>query len=130
MPSSGPSGLSRRFMLSGLAAMPAFAAQFEPATAAEAQTATPLASWNDGPVKQAILDFVRATTDPSSKEFVPLEERLATFDQDGTLWVEHPMYEPEIQIETAGGATNVASPRRVRPAAQGFRAGRRKPGHV
>jgi hypothetical protein len=90
-------------MLSGLAAMPAFAAQFD-ATAAEAQTATPLASWNDGPVKQAILDFVRATTDPSSKEFVPLEERLATFDQDGTLWVEHPMYEPEIQIETARGS--------------------------
>ncbi len=52
----------------------------------------PLASGNDGPAKQAILDFVRATTDASSKEFVPPEERVATFDQDGTLWVEHPMY--------------------------------------
>jgi len=44
------------------------------------------------PAKQAILDFVRATTDPSSKSFVPPEERIATFDQDGTLWVEHPIY--------------------------------------
>jgi hypothetical protein len=51
-----------------------------------------LASWNDGPAKQAIIDFVRATTDPSSPKFVPPEERIATFDQDGTLWVEHPMY--------------------------------------
>ncbi len=49
-------------------------------------------SWNDGPAKQAILDFIRATTDPSSKTFVPPEERIATFDQDGTLWVEHPVY--------------------------------------
>ena len=89
-------------MLSGLAAMPAFAAQFD-ATAAEAQTATPLASWNDGPVKQAILDFVRATTDPSSKEFVPLEERLATFDQDGTLWVEHPRcMNPKFKLRQPG----------------------------
>jgi phosphoglycolate phosphatase-like HAD superfamily hydrolase len=51
-----------------------------------------LASWNDGPAKQAIVDFVQATTDSSSSKFVPLEERIATFDQDGTLWVEHPMY--------------------------------------
>ncbi|MGB7098636.1 MAG: HAD family hydrolase, partial [Xanthobacteraceae bacterium] len=54
--------------------------------------AEPLASWNDGPAKQAILDFVRATTDPGSPKLVPPEERVATFDQDGTLWVEHPIY--------------------------------------
>ena len=52
----------------------------------------PLASWNDGPAKQAIVEFVHATTDKSSPKFVPPEERIATFDQDGTLWVEHPMY--------------------------------------
>jgi hypothetical protein len=52
----------------------------------------PLASWNDGPAKAAILNFVRATTDRSSKDFVPPEDRIATFDQDGTLWVEHPLY--------------------------------------
>jgi phosphoglycolate phosphatase-like HAD superfamily hydrolase len=52
----------------------------------------PLPSWNDGPAKKAILDFVRATTSQSSPAFVPVEQRIATFDQDGTLWVEQPMY--------------------------------------
>src|SRR5262245_21133792 len=52
----------------------------------------PLSSWNDGAAKQAIVDFVKATTDSSSSSFVKPEERIATFDQDGTLWVEHPMY--------------------------------------
>ena len=52
----------------------------------------PLPSWNDGPAKQAILQFVRDTTDQSSPKFVPAAERIATFDQDGTLWVEHPIY--------------------------------------
>ena len=52
----------------------------------------PLPSWNDGPVKQAIVNFVQATTDQSSTKFVPPAERIATFDQDGTLWVSHPMY--------------------------------------
>ncbi|MDS4020032.1 MAG: HAD family hydrolase [Candidatus Competibacter sp.] len=52
----------------------------------------PLPSWNDGPAKQAIVAFVKDTTTPGSPKFVPPEERIATFDQDGTLWVEHPMY--------------------------------------
>jgi hypothetical protein len=52
----------------------------------------PLPSWNEGAAKQAILDFVKATTDAASPTFVPPEARIATFDQDGTLWVEHPMY--------------------------------------
>jgi phosphoglycolate phosphatase-like HAD superfamily hydrolase len=52
----------------------------------------PLSSWNDGPAKQAIVKFVQTTTDKSSTSFVPQEERIATFDQDGTLWVEHPVY--------------------------------------
>ena len=53
---------------------------------AEAPSATEaLPSWNDGPAKQAIVDFVKATTDPSSPNFVPPEARIATFDQDGTL---------------------------------------------
>ena len=52
----------------------------------------PLPSWNEGPAKQAVLDFVKATTDAASPTFVPPEARVATFDQDGTLWVEHPMY--------------------------------------
>ncbi len=60
--------------------------------AAAADPADPLPSWNDGPAKRAILAFVRVTTDRSSSSFVPPDERLATFDQDGTLWVEHPIY--------------------------------------
>jgi phosphoglycolate phosphatase-like HAD superfamily hydrolase len=59
--------------------------------AAHAQT-DPLPSWNDGPSKQAIVDFVQATTTQGSPKFVPPAERIATFDQDGTLWVSHPMY--------------------------------------
>jgi phosphoglycolate phosphatase-like HAD superfamily hydrolase len=61
-------------------------------TQATAQGSDPLPSWNDGPAKQAIVDFVKATTDESSPKFVPPAERIAAFDQDGTLWVSHPMY--------------------------------------
>ena len=52
----------------------------------------PLPSWNEGPAKDAIVKFVHATTDEASPNFVPPAERIATFDQDGTLWVEHPIY--------------------------------------
>lgn len=52
----------------------------------------PLPSWNDGTAKQAIVEFVTATTKEGSATFVPPGERIVTFDQDGTLWVEHPMY--------------------------------------
>ena len=52
----------------------------------------PLPSWNDGPVKQTIVEFVHKTTDKASPDFVPSAERIATFDNDGTLWTEHPMY--------------------------------------
>jgi phosphoglycolate phosphatase-like HAD superfamily hydrolase len=60
--------------------------------AGPARAEDPLASWNEGPAKQAILEFVRSTTTAGSPSFVPPEERIATFDQDGTLWVEHPVY--------------------------------------
>jgi len=58
---------------------------------AQAQT-DPLPSWNDGAAKKAIVEFVQITTTEGDANFVPPEERIATFDQDGTLWVEHPMY--------------------------------------
>jgi hypothetical protein len=62
-------------------------------SSASAQTSVDaLPSWNDGTAKQAILDFVRKTTDAASTNYVLPEDRIATFDQDGTLWVEHPMY--------------------------------------
>src|SRR6266567_1464014 len=60
-------------------------------TPAGAQT-DPLPSWNDGPAKQAILELVRVTTDKASPKFVEPEARIAVFDQDGTTWVEQPMY--------------------------------------
>ncbi len=53
---------------------------------------TPLPSWNDGPSKDAVLRFVRDTTDKSSPRYVEPADRIATFDQDGTLWTEHPIY--------------------------------------
>src|SRR5262245_50671363 len=52
----------------------------------------PLPSWNNGSTKNAIIEFVQATTNKGSDKFVPPEERIATFDEDGTTWVEHPMY--------------------------------------
>ena len=59
---------------------------------AYAQGADPLPSWRDGKAKQSILNFVAAVTAQGSSEFVPVPERIATFDNDGTLWVEQPMY--------------------------------------
>ena len=59
---------------------------------ATAQTPDPLPSWNDGAAKTAIVEFVQATTAQGSPKFVAPAERIATFDQDGTLWVEQPMY--------------------------------------
>jgi phosphoserine phosphatase len=52
----------------------------------------PLPSWNDGAAKRAILAFVAETTSPGAPGFVPPAERIATFDNDGTLWAEQPMY--------------------------------------
>jgi len=58
---------------------------------AQAQT-DPLPSWNNGAAKQAVMSFVKETTDSASANFVKPEDRIATFDQDGTLWTEHPLY--------------------------------------
>jgi hypothetical protein len=52
----------------------------------------PLPSWNDGPLKTTLLDFIQHTSSPGDPEFVPEKDRIATFDNDGTLWVEQPMY--------------------------------------
>jgi phosphoglycolate phosphatase-like HAD superfamily hydrolase len=87
---ASPSAFARAFRLWILALL-VFSLQ------ARAQT-DPLPSWNDGAAKQAIIEFVRATTTRGSPEFVPPEERIATFDQDGTLWVEHPMYSQVMYI--------------------------------
>jgi len=85
---------NRRAFVSSLALLPALSGPFLTleASAQTTPSGSPLPSWNDGAAKQAILDFVRATTEQGSSKFVPPEQRIATFDQDGTLWVEHPIY--------------------------------------
>ena len=59
---------------------------------ARAADRDPLPSWNDGPTKQSILDFVAAVTKEGGPAYVAPAERVATFDNDGTLWIEQPMY--------------------------------------
>jgi len=59
---------------------------------ATAQTVDSLPSWNDGKTKQSIIEFVAKVTEKGSPDFVPPAERIAVFDNDGTLWAEQPMY--------------------------------------
>jgi phosphoglycolate phosphatase-like HAD superfamily hydrolase len=79
--------LGRRLFIGGLTgAAAAFVSR--PVFAAD----DPLPSWNDGAAKQAILDFVKRVTESGGKDFAPAEQRIATFDNDGTLWSEQPVY--------------------------------------
>ena len=59
---------------------------------AQAADTDPLPSWNEGKTKQGILDFVARVTKEGGPDFVPAKDRIATFDNDGTLWVEQPIY--------------------------------------
>ena len=59
---------------------------------ARAAASDPLPSWNDGPTKQSILDFVARVTKEGGPDYVAPKDRLATIDNDGTLWVEQPIY--------------------------------------
>jgi hypothetical protein len=59
---------------------------------AAAQSVDPLPSWHDGAAKQSIIEFVENVTNEGSPDFVPAAERIAVFDNDGTLWAERPMY--------------------------------------
>lgn len=68
------------FLLAGCATQPAIVAQ------------DPLASWNDGPSKQGIIEFVKDVTDAGGAHYVEPSERIAVFDNDGTLWAEKPIY--------------------------------------
>ncbi|MCT0206460.1 haloacid dehalogenase-like hydrolase [Synechococcus sp. CS-1332] len=93
-----------RFLLGGLVAVTLLAGVAGWAGGA-ARPADPLPSWNPGAARDGILSFVRQTTDPASPRFVPPAERIATFDQDGTLWVEQPVY-PQVRfiLERVPGA--------------------------
>src|SRR5947199_5322228 len=83
---------------------------------ANTHAADPMASWNDGSAKQAIVEFVKATTSQGSPQFVPPEERIATFDQDGTLWVEHPIYTQVMYCLEKVSALVKAKPERAKGA--------------
>jgi hypothetical protein len=85
-------GLSRRAFTSAVSLFPAFWGLTLPAAAQEQSGSDPLPSWNGGQSKKAIMTFVERVTKEGSPDFVPLSERIATFDNDGTLWCEHPMY--------------------------------------
>jgi haloacid dehalogenase-like hydrolase len=81
-------GVSRRRLLANTLALPVLLGL---PRSLQAQT-DPLPSWNDGASKQAIMTFVGRVTRQDGPDFVPPAERIATFDNDGTLWCEHPMY--------------------------------------
>jgi phosphoserine phosphatase len=87
-------GVNRRALLSTIAVLPVISGTLLTA-AAQTQTAMsgdPLPSWNDTATKKAIVNFVERVTKQGSSEFVARAERIATFDNDGTLWAEQPMY--------------------------------------
>ena len=83
--------LSRRTVLAAFLAIGLFGSVAIGAQA-ETQATDPLPSWNDGPTKQSILDFVAAVTKDGGPDYVAPAERIATFDNDGTLWIEQPIY--------------------------------------
>ena len=80
--------ISRRLFLAAAAALCLLIG----GTATAARVADPLPSWNQGKSKQSIIEFVKKVTTKGSPDFVPVDERIATFDNDGTLWVEQPLY--------------------------------------
>jgi phosphoglycolate phosphatase-like HAD superfamily hydrolase len=92
------STLNRRVFFPVVGAFLASLAVPSPNSAMSATADDPLPSWNDGATKKAIIEFVQATTDSTKPTFVPTEQRIATFDQDGTLWVEHPVYSQVMYI--------------------------------
>ena len=85
-------GVSRRILLPSLAILPVLSASLRLTTAQAQAQRDPLPSWNDGATKAAIVDFVGRVTTQNGPYFVPPAERIATFDNDGTLWIEQPMY--------------------------------------
>ncbi len=93
-PARSPLALDRRSLLGASTALALAMANRPFAAGAQATPVAdgPLPSWNDGPARRAILDFVARVTDADGPDFVPEPERIATFDQDGTLWVEQPDY--------------------------------------
>lgn len=97
--------MRRRTIVTGLAAAAVVLSAAPPSFG----RVDPLPSWNDGAVKKAILDFVAQTTAAGGPDFVPVPERIATFDNDGTLWTEQPVY---FQVAFAMDRVKALAPQR------------------
>jgi phosphoserine phosphatase len=91
-PIVGSKGMSRRALMSTLAVVPALIGAVRLNYALAQTQSEGLPSWNDGPAKTSITAFVARVTTQGGPDFVPVEQRIATFDNDGTLWIEQPMY--------------------------------------
>jgi len=84
--------LSRRILLSSLTVLPALAGSFRTLPATAQAQIDPLPSWNEGSAKTSIMNFIARITTQGGSDFVPVDQRVAVFDNDGTLWIEQPMY--------------------------------------
>ena len=91
-PTVSSTSLTRRALLSALAVLPALIGPLRPISAQAQVQPDALPAWNDGTAKRAITDFVARVTRQGGPDFVPPAERIAVFDNDGTLWLEQPMY--------------------------------------
>jgi len=100
-------GVNRRILLSSLAMLPLLSASLRSTTAEAQVQRDALPSWNDGAAKSSILDFVARVTENGGPYFVPPDQRIATFDNDGTLWIEQPMY---VQLAFALDRVKVLAP--------------------
>ena len=99
--------IDRRILLSSLAMLPVLPGSLRLTPAHAQSQRDPLPSWNDSATKASILDFVARVTTQNGPYFVPVEQRIAPFDNDGTLWVEQPMY---VQLAFALDRVKVMAP--------------------
>ena len=99
--------IDRRILLSSLAMLPILSVALRSTSAPAQAQGDPLPSWNEGATKPSILDFVARVTTQGGPFFVPVDQRIATFDNDGTLWVEQPMY---VQLAFALDRVKVMAP--------------------
>src|SRR5260370_16864378 len=99
--------IDRRILLSSMAMVPLLTVAVRSTSAVAQAQSDPLPSWNDGATKASILEFVARVTTQGGPFFVPPDQRIATFDNDGTLWVEQPMY---VQLAFALDRVKVLAP--------------------
>ena len=101
-------GITRRVLFTAAATLPILSGSALLISKQAQAQSEPLPSWNEGASKRAIVDFVRRVTLQGGPDFVPPAERIAVFDNDGTLWCEHPMY---VQMAFVLDRVKVLAPR-------------------